>query len=150
MPTPIHKTAFCPCGSGELFTACCKPVIGGDMACSAEMLMRSRYSAYVRGDWRYLHQSWHPDTRPSRVSPTDTDWLGLTIVKATVTTVKFIAGFRECGKIMALHETSRFAQVDGHWRYIDGQCDISEAGSNTLCPCGSSRKTKHCCGNRLS
>jgi len=63
--------------------------------------------------------------------------------------VEFIAGFREESKIMALHEISRFMQVDHHWRYIDGQCDISEAGRNTPCPCGSGKKTRHCCGKRL-
>jgi len=108
--------------------------------------MRSRYAAYVRGFWNYLHESWHPDTRPSKVSPTTTDWLGLTIVHATENSVEFIAGFREGSKIMALHEISRFTQMDGHWRYIDGQCDISEAGRNTPCPCGSGDKTKRCCG----
>jgi len=137
---------LCPCGSGKAFAACCKPVIEGAIACSPETLMRSRYSAYVLGYWGYLHSSWHPNTRPSRVSPASTDWLGLNIVNATEEMVEFIAGFREHGKIMALHEISRFAQADGHWRYLDGICDISEAGCNTPCPCGSSLKTKHCCG----
>jgi len=145
----MHKTEPCPCGSGKMYTDCCKPVIEGAVAASAEALMRSRYSAYVRGRWNYLHASWHPDTRPSKVSPASTVWLGLTIIQTTEDTVEFIAGFRENGKIMALHETSRFAQVNGHWRYRDGTCDISEAGRNTPCPCGSGLKTKHCCGKLL-
>jgi len=108
--------------------------------------MRSRYSAYVLGYWDYLHRSWHPDTRPSSVSPTSTDWLGLSIIKATSNSVEFIAGFKEGSKIKALHEISRFQQVEGHWRYVDGQCEVSEAGRNTPCPCGSNLKTKRCCG----
>ncbi len=139
----------CPCGSGKWLSACCLPIIECDSAATAEALMRSRYTAYVLGRWDYLHQSWHPDTRPSRVSPTDTDWLGLTIVNASTSTVEFIAGFREQGKIMQLHEISRFLQVGNHWRYLDGQCDVSEAGRNTPCPCGSGNKTKRCCGKRL-
>ena len=135
----------CPCGSSKLFMACCEPVILGAVAPTAEALMRSRYSAYVLGHWEYLRNSWHPDTRPSKVSPTDTDWLGLTIVTSGTDSVEFIAGFREGTKIMALHETSRFAQVDGHWTYIDGNCDVSEAGRNSPCPCGSGLKTKRCC-----
>jgi len=118
------------------------------MASSAEALMRSRYSAYVLSHWHYLHTSWHPDTRPSKVSPTSTDWLGLSIIHSTEDTVEFTASFREDGKIMALHEISRFAQAGVHWRYLDGICDISEVGRNTPCPCGSSLKTKHCCGKR--
>ncbi|MDX8404894.1 MAG: YchJ family protein [Mariprofundus sp.] len=140
-----HNTEPCPCGSGNAFQRCCKPIIDGAFAPAAEAVMRSRYSAYVRGHWDYLRTSWHPQTRPASVSPTSTDWLGLTIISSTSDSVEFIAGFREKGKLMALHETSRFAQVDGHWRYLDGDCDISEAGRNTPCPCGSGRKTKQCC-----
>jgi len=136
----------CPCGSGKPFISCCEPVILGAIAPTAEALMRSRYSAYVRGCWNYLHRSWHPDTRPSTVSPTSTNWLGLAIVRATEEMVEFIAGFRDGSKIMTLHEISRFAQVDGHWRYIDGACDVNEAGRNSPCPCGSNIKTKRCCG----
>jgi len=136
----------CPCGSTQLFTDCCQPIIADDSAQTAVTLMRSRYSAYVLGEWDYLHTSWHPDTRPSSVSPTSTDWLGLNIIKASHDTVEFVAGFKDGSKIMTLHEISRFRQVDAHWRYLDGQCDISEAGRNTLCPCGSKVKTKRCCG----
>ena len=110
--------------------------------------MRSRYSAYALGEWDYLLESWHPDTRPAELSPADTEWLGLTIVKADEKSVEFIAGFRQEAKIMALHEISHFAQLDGHWRYVDGNCEISEAGRNDPCPCGSGLKTKRCCGQR--
>jgi len=144
----MYNTELCPCGSGKMYTDCCEPVIEGAVAASVEALMRSRYSAYVLGHWYYLHTSWHPKTRPSKVSPTSTVWLGLTIVHATENTVEFIAGFRENGNIMALHETSRFAQVDGHWRYLDGTCEVIEAARNALCPCGSGKKTKRCCGKR--
>ncbi|TLS77100.1 hypothetical protein FE236_04735 [Mariprofundus erugo] len=139
------NTDTCPCGSDRPFASCCEPVIHGATAPSAEALMRSRYSAYVTGAWAYLRESWHPDTRPSRVSPTNTDWLGLTILKSGTDTVEFIAGFMEGARVMTLHETSRFAKVDGHWRYLDGVCDVSEAARNSRCPCGSGKKTKYCC-----
>ena len=114
-------TAVCPCGSGASYADCCEPIIQGDCATTAETLMRSRYSAYVMGCWSYLHQSWHPDTSPSSLSPSKTQWLGLTIIRAEYDTIEFIARFREQGRMMALHETSRFAQLDGHWRYLDGR-----------------------------
>ncbi|PIP01824.1 MAG: hypothetical protein COW18_14520 [Zetaproteobacteria bacterium CG12_big_fil_rev_8_21_14_0_65_54_13] len=135
----------CPCGSGKPYASCCEPIILGAVAPDAEAVMRSRYCAYVLGHWRYLRESWHPDTRPASVSPTNTAWIGLTIVRATTDSVEFIAGFREDGKIMALHEISRFARVDSHWRYRDGKCDIREAGRNSACPCGSGLKSKRCC-----
>jgi len=145
--TTSFNTGSCPCGSGKSFQHCCEDIILGSIAPTAEALMRSRYCAYVRGYWDYLRESWHPHTRPSSVSPTSTDWLGLTIINSTAESVEFIAGFREKGKVMALHEVSRFARVDGHWRYLDGKCDIAEAGRNTPCPCGSGRKTKQCCAS---
>ena len=140
------RTVSCPCGSGQLFEQCCGPIINGVQASNAEALMRSRYSAYVLGYWQYLRESWHPDTRPSLVSETNTEWLGLCIIKSSTNTVEFIAGFKEGSKIMALHEISRFEQVNGQWRYLDGDCDVKEAGRNAPCPCGSGKKTKHCCG----
>jgi len=142
----ISELSPCPCGSGNSFANCCHPMISNDNAISAETLMRSRYSAYVLGYWDYLHRSWHPDTRPSSVSPTPTNWLGLTIVHAGTDRVEFIAGFKEDSKVMLLHETSRFQQVNGHWRYLDGNCNVSEAGHNAPCPCHSGLKTKRCCG----
>ena len=74
---------LCPCGSGAPFCSCCELIIQGGVAPSAEALMRSRYSAYVLGYWDYLRESWYPKTRPSKVSPTSTQWLGLTIIEAT-------------------------------------------------------------------
>lgn len=142
----MSNNTACPCGSGRSFTRCCGQIITDDSAMSAEALMRSRYSAYVLGYWDYLHTSWHPDTRPSSVSPTSTHWLGLNIIKSSSNSVTFIAGFKEDGKIMLLQETSRFQQIDRHWRYVDGQCNISEAERNTPCPCGSRLKSKRCCG----
>lgn len=142
----MNKPEACPCGSNKSFVTCCEPIILGAVAPTAEALMRSRYSAYVLGYWNYLRESWHPDTRPSSVSPTNTDWLGLTIVRTAEDTVEFTAGFKEDSKIIALHEISRFEQVDGHWRYLDGVCDVKEAGRNAACPCGSGKKTNRCCG----
>jgi SEC-C motif-containing protein len=48
---------------------------------------------------------------------------------------------------MKRHEISRFKQFDGQWHYLDGVCDVKEAARNTPCPCGSGKKTKHCCGS---
>ncbi|MDQ6969926.1 MAG: YchJ family metal-binding protein [Mariprofundus sp.] len=124
----MNKHETCPCGSGCSFAHCCESIIKHDNADSAETLMRSRYSAYVLGYWDYLHLSWHPDTRPSSVSPTSTNWRGLNIINASHDTVEFIAAFKEGSAVMALHEISRFQQCDGHWRYVDGTCDVSETG----------------------
>ena len=91
--------------------------------------MRSRYTAFVQRDEEYLRATWHPDTRPSRVSfDARQRWLGLR-VRATEEggrgdaggTVEFVARFKIDGRGHRLHEISRFAQVDGRWFYLDGR-----------------------------
>lgn len=89
--------------------------------------MRSRYSAHVLGLDDYLHDTWHPSTRPPRPArdPT-TRWLGLQ-VRAAVTqdpdraTVEFVARWRgPDGRGHRHHETSRFVRTSGRWWYLDG------------------------------
>ena len=91
--------------------------------------MRSRYSAFVKMDEAYLLATWHPETRPSRVSlEPELRWLGLN-VKATedglendsVGTVEFVARCKRDGKARRLREISRFERIGGRWYYRDGQ-----------------------------
>ena len=56
--------SLCPCQSGKDYDACCGAIIGGTQtAPTAEALMRSRYSAFVKGAVDYLKDSLHPDHR---------------------------------------------------------------------------------------
>ncbi len=91
--------------------------------------MRSRYSAFARGETDYLLATWHPETRPSRVRlDPGQKWIGLSI-KATEAgqqeqgegTVEFVARFKVAGKGHRLHERSRFEKIDGSWYYLDGE-----------------------------
>jgi SEC-C motif-containing protein len=91
--------------------------------------MRSRYSAFVECEERYLLASWHVDTRPSRVRfDAKQRWLGLTI-KSTeagcegdlIGNVEFVARYKVAGKGHRLREKSRFEKIDGHWFYLDGE-----------------------------
>lgn len=89
--------------------------------------MRSRYSAFVRGDEAYLLASWHPTTRPAAL---DLDaaqrWLGLEVKRHEITgadsaLVEFVARSRQGGgRAQRLHEISRFVREDGRWFYVDG------------------------------
>jgi SEC-C motif-containing protein len=91
--------------------------------------MRSRYSAFVESDEDYLLNSWHPDTRPSRVRfDSEQRWLGLSIKRTeagggldSTGTVEFVARFKVQGKGHRLHENSRFEKISGRWYYRDGQ-----------------------------
>ncbi|TVO58087.1 YchJ family protein [Denitromonas halophila] len=123
-PTP------CPCGRPATFDACCGPVLAGERSADTpETLMRSRYTAFTRGDATYLLASWHPDTRPDSLSLNDEPpmrWLGLTIASAPPTdgdvgTVTFIARYRSGGRAGQIRERSRFRRQNGRWFYVDGE-----------------------------
>ncbi len=56
----------CPCGSGKGFDLCCEPYLAGKaLPETAEALMRSRYSAYVRQLIPYLKETLWPKYQPS-------------------------------------------------------------------------------------
>lgn len=148
---------ICFCGSGLPETACCGPVIEGSRpAASAEALMRSRYTAYVKGDTGYLLKSWHPKHRPAELNLEDSPicWTGLEILQIqdgqtgdVQGIVEFIARYEQAGQAGEVRECSRFLFEQGQWLYLDGDLKSNEKqGRNSPCPCGSGKKYKACCG----
>jgi len=148
---------LCCCCSGHLFSECCQPVLQDlSLAGTPLALMRSRYTAYVLGNEKYLLDSWAPATRPQALSLEENrvKWLGLTIHSAetvlpadSVGRVDFSARFIEGDQVAVLRENSRFIREKGLWYYLDGSCDITKTkiGRNAACPCGSGKKFKRCC-----
>ncbi len=130
MPSKKYdQAAQCPCGSGAAYEACCAPFVQGEeFAQTAETLMRSRYTAFVKGAEDYLLASWHPSTRPSRVRIDPMQkWIGLAIksteagsVADDAGIVEFVARFKVAGKGHRLHERSRFELIEGRWYYLEG------------------------------
>ncbi|MFE7773553.1 YchJ family protein [Streptomyces sp. NPDC057445] len=119
----------CPCGLPASYGACCGRFhTGRAAAATAELLMRSRYSAFVVGDEAYLLRTWHPATRPASVGlDPGTRWSGLEILDTadgsmfhTTGTVTFVARYIHDGETGALRERSRFERKDGAWVYVDG------------------------------
>lgn len=153
----------CVCGSGRPAASCCDPVLDGAPAPTAIALMRSRYTAYVRGAIDYLLATHDPATRAgvdrdavARWSR-DTQWLGLEIVaterggeRDDTGVVEFIARGVTSGAPFAQRERSRFRRLDGHWVYTDGSTPparaVAAVGRNEPCPCGSGVKYKRCHG----
>ncbi|MFC5521740.1 YchJ family protein [Polaromonas jejuensis] len=134
-------TAPCPCGRASAnstkatknqplpFSACCGRYLddfAGTPAPDAEALMRSRYSAFVRGRPDYLLATWHASTRPSQLElDPAAKWLGLEVrshqlMDADHAEVEFVARCREAGRATRLHERSRFVRESGRWYYVDG------------------------------
>ncbi|MGV8968903.1 MAG: YchJ family protein [Microbacteriaceae bacterium] len=117
------RNAQCPCDPAEVYRSCCGPFHSGSaLALTAERLMRSRYSAYVVGDSRYLLATWHPSTRPRSLDLTaDAGWRGLTILGTRKGGLLDNRGTVEFEAVYAggsQHENSTFVKEDGFWFYV--------------------------------
>jgi SEC-C motif-containing protein len=96
-------------------------------ASTAELLMRSRFSAFAVADEAYLLRTWHPTTRPSHIEfDPEQRWSRLEILGTTggsvlhgEGTVEFRAHYSQDGCESALHENSRFVRADGRWVYLN-------------------------------
>ncbi|MGE5429529.1 MAG: YchJ family protein [Syntrophomonadaceae bacterium] len=158
----------CPCGSGKAYNKCCLPLIKGEKAAqTAEELMRSRYTAYVKQEIDYIYDTTHPGHRDDfdRDATLDwaknSEWLGIEIRNTSKGTaqdeegeVEFIASFAQKGVKKDHHELSTFKKEEGRWYFEDGK-GVSikpyvrvedKTGRNDPCPCGSGKKYKKCCG----
>ncbi|PKL24773.1 MAG: hypothetical protein CVV47_10095 [Spirochaetae bacterium HGW-Spirochaetae-3] len=156
---------LCPCGSGRDYAACCGPVIAGKAkAPTAESLMRSRYSAYVKGDIDHILRSCVQNDDMDREATEnwsrEADWKSLRILRTekggasdTEGVVEFVAEYVMDGLKDEHRETARFVKKDGTWLYDSGDVKTAtvvratpKVGRNEPCPCGSGKKYKQCCG----
>jgi SEC-C motif-containing protein len=155
----------CPCGSGLGFEQCCAPLLAGAPATSPEALMRSRYTAFVKGNADYLRDSLAPEALEGyEHSETETlikegRWQGLEVRSSDEDTaqgtgqVEFVARYTVRNQPFVHHELASFRKLDGRWLYVDGvmnprpqQRVVAKVGRNDPCPCGSGKKYKKCCG----
>lgn len=93
--------------------------------------MRSRYTAFARGNFDYVLRTWATRTRPPSIDISAAGsivWTRLEIVAcraggrgAKEGQVEFIAHCRIDGHAQQLHEVSRFVREDGQWVYVDGE-----------------------------
>jgi SEC-C motif-containing protein len=126
MPEPCPCGRTTPKGQPLAYEACCGLWHAGQAASDAEWLMRSRYSAFVRGHQAYLLATWHASTRPATLElDAGIRWLGLEVKLHRSTgmdtaEVEFVARFRVAGRAVRQHERSRFVREDGRWFYLDG------------------------------
>jgi SEC-C motif-containing protein len=155
----------CLCGSSLTFAKCCGPLLkGAAPASTAESLMRSRYTAYVKHEFDYLYETTHPQHRKgydhegTRKWAENAEWLGLEIISSrggaedSLGEVEFIARYSEDGVETAHHELGKFRKLDGKWYFTEGKMVgarpiiSNKVGRNDPCPCGSGSKFKKCCG----
>ncbi|WP_417680909.1 YchJ family protein [Roseibium sp.] len=123
----------CPCGSGRGLSDCCGPYLSGERVPeTAEALMRSRYSAYVRQQIEYLKDTLWPkeqarfDFAGTARWAAENHWTGLTVLKTDKGTaedrngtVLFEAKFLAGGKLNTHRELSRFRKKAGRWYYVE-------------------------------
>ncbi len=153
----MNKESQCPCGSGSTYSSCCQPILNDhQLATTAEMLMRSRYTAFVQRHAQHIQSSWHIKTRPKMLNFDDHPvvWLGLEIngcqgglANDSSGTVDFTTSYLENGQLCKLQEVSQFLKEDDLWYYLQGECKVikEKIARNSTCPCGSGQKFKRCC-----
>ena len=118
----------CPCNPTKLYEDCCKKAHQNiHSVTTAEILMRSRYSAFVLANIDYLQKSHYSLTRPSKFEKKEIlswtksiEWVKLEILKSTENTVEFKAYFFENTSLNFIHETSFFIKENNHWVYKNG------------------------------
>ena len=127
-------TKLCPCGSNQLYTACCEPIISSKKeASTCEELMRSRYTAFTTANVEYLMRSHHSETRQSKETKNikkwaaSVQWMGLVIlnteageVNDDLGYVEFRALYLEAGQMQQIHERSLFKRENQKWVYVSG------------------------------
>jgi SEC-C motif-containing protein len=122
--------------------------------------MRSRFSAYAKGDYQYIFKTYGALQR-AKLSETDlaeqadnTTWLSLQVLQHiqndNKSQVEFKAYYKLRKRIFVMHERSNFEYCDGRWFYttgvmLDGTKELT-LKRNDLCFCGSNKKYKKCCG----
>ena len=126
--------AQCPCGSGFNLDECCGPIImGGTPAPTAEALMRSRFTAFVRGDQDHIEGTQAKEERDkfdrsaAQSMFNSVEWVSLEVFGTSLGgedddtgTVDFVARFKRDGELLDHRERSNFRREEGQWVYVDG------------------------------
>ncbi len=162
---------LCPCGSTLLFNTCCKLFITQkQVPCTAEQLMRSRFSAYATKEGQYIFDTYSATAQLKLSVPEiqvwadECLWLALVVHNSTESMVEFSAYYLVDNTLYELREKSNFTLEQERWCYIDGDIIvhkelISNNGTSTIkrsdiCPCNrfptawsikKGKKFKHCC-----
>lgn len=123
----------CPCGSQNDLQSCCGPYLSREaLPKTAEQLMRSRYSAYVRQDIDYLKETLWPKYQPDFDAfavakwASESHWTGLDVLESKDGdvgdrrgTVLFEARYLAAGTLHTHRELSLFRKQKGRWFYVE-------------------------------
>lgn len=129
--------------------------------------MRSRFTAHVVQNFEYLHRTYLPTSKTKYVEEKisgESPWTRLVINSHDVVSddtafVDFSAFFVDGnGPEQVLQEKAEFKRTKGEWIYTkavrEGPAPVRSSspkvGRNDPCPCGSGKKYKHCCLNKVA
>ena len=137
----------CPCGSGKIFVQCCELYLKNKaVPDTAELLMRSRYTAFTQVDVDYLKKTLAPESRgdfdatSTKQWAQNARWKGLKIISThkgglddKKGTVEFIATYQtdpeNGGEVLEHHEVSQFRKSDnGQWLFVEGEAHTHKEG----------------------
>jgi SEC-C motif-containing protein len=122
----------CPCGSNLNYANCCKISHNNpSFIKTAELLMRSRYTAFTMHNGDYLINTHHSSTR-FKVNKLELEnwsksvtWIKLEVLETKMGgendnegTVYFKAHFIEKGEKQYIEENSLFNKEFGEWKYV--------------------------------
>jgi SEC-C motif-containing protein len=96
--------------------------------------MRARYTAFAIGDADYLRETWHPRTRPARMTlPEDGHWTHLHVlgrsgggVFDTEGTVEFEAHYEIGGQLGIERQNGLFVRENRRWFYVSDVPTVGE------------------------
>lgn len=155
---------ICACGSKKDEKLCCEPYLSQQKApATAEILMRSRYTAYTKAAIEYIKRTMRGpalddfDETGAFQWAKQTVWINLTVLKTWQESsqkayVEFIVTYIDNQYLQKLHEISEFIYEDNQWFYYNGiikpqkNSFSPKISLNTTCPCGSKLKFKQCHG----
>lgn len=158
----------CPCGNELEYEKCCGIFHSGSKKPNTcEELMRARYTAFAKGEIKFIADSHMPETSDFNEADAkqwseSSTWEGLEIVSTkqgfdehNTGIVEFRAMYSDTEKNKYIHhEIATFKKIDDSWHYDQGQIVGSgpitrsgpKVGRNDPCTCGSKKKYKKCCG----
>lgn len=125
----------CPCGSNRPYDECCGPYIAGTTKpATAEALMRSRYTAFTRGAFDYIGNTFSPKAQSEAHAKGAREWAESGTFKRLniVATekgglgdrkglVEFVATYEQDGVGWDHHEVSHFGRnSEDEWVYLGG------------------------------
>ena len=122
----------CPCNSGKKYKKCCQIYHKGCYPKDALTLMKSRYSAFVIGEVKYIisTSTFQKDYQDLKNFSDGCDFKKLTIIEfedidsidsSKEAFVTFKADIFCDGQDNSFCEKSRFVYIDGKWLYESGE-----------------------------